>query len=582
VATTTERGSAAIPEVTGTIAPTAREALDRAVAELGARKQEWAALPLGARIALVDTLRRGFERVAERWVALALEAKGVDAASPAAGEEWLTGPYIILRNLRLLHRALAEIGRGGRPRIPGEVRTRPDGQVVARVFPTDFSDKVLFRGFTAEVWMEPGVVAESLPDTQALAYRGVGRAGGVALVLGAGNVASIAPQDAIYKLFVEKRVVILKMNPVNEYLGPLIAEACAELVERGFLRVVYGGAAEGSFLCRHPGIDEVHITGSDRSHDAIVYGTGPDGARRKAEDRPLLDKPISSELGNVTPVIVVPGEWSARDIEFHAANVMSQLVYNAGYNCNAIRVLVTWKQWPQREAFLAALRRLFAATSPRRAYYPGSTARLDGFLARHPEAEQFGVRGAGRLPWVLVAGLDPEDPSEICFTTEAFCGLMGETAVGGATVPDYLERAVAFANDTVWGNLAASLIVHPSSLRNPSVREAFERAIAGLRCGTVAVNHWAATGYALSSTPWGAFAGNRPGDVRSGIGVVHNTLMFSRVEKTVVFGPFRVTPLPPWFVTNRNAHVIARRLVAFEARPALGAMLAVVAAALRG
>ncbi|MFI5166516.1 MAG: NAD-dependent aldehyde dehydrogenase, partial [Thermoanaerobaculales bacterium] len=99
---------------------------------------------------------------------------------------------------------------------------------------------------------------------------------------------------------------------------------------------------------------------------------------------------------------------------------------------------------------------------------------------------------------------------------------------------------------------------------------------------TVSVNHWSAAGYALGCTPWGAYAGNHLGDVRSGIGVVHNTLMFSRVEKTVVHGPFRVRPTPPWFVTNRNAHRIGRRLAGFEARPSLGRMFGVMSAALRG
>ena len=579
---TLRRGSATIPEAPGVMPATSSEALELALEELSSHKDEWAALPIAERIALVEALRAGFAREAERWVELSARAKGIDPEEPAAGEEWITGPYFLLRNLRLLRRSLEDIARFGRPRIPGRVTVRDGGQVVARVFPGDLSDRVFFRGFTADVWMQAGVSAEELAATQAVAYQPGARAGALALVLGAGNIASIAPMDALYKLFVEKRVVILKMNPVNAYLGPLIADACRELVERGFLHVVYGGAEEGAFLCRHAAVDEVHITGSDRSHDAIVFGAGEEGARRKAEGRPLLDKPISSELGNVSPVIVAPGAWSASDIEFHAANVATQLVYNAGFNCVSARVLVTWSRWPQRRAFLDALRRVFAAQPPRLSYYPGSMERLHTFLARHPKAERFGARTEDRLPWVLVSGLDPADPADICFTTEAFCGLMGETAVEAGSAPEFLDRAVAFANDTVFGNLAAGIIVHPAARRDPAMREAVERAIARLRYGTVSVNHWSAAGYALGCTPWGAFAGNRLGDVRSGIGVVHNTLMFSRVEKNVVRGPFRMAPLPPWFVTNRNAHRIGRRLTRFEARPSLGRALAVSLAALRG
>ena len=154
----------------------------------------------------------------------------------------------------------------------------------------------------------------------------------VALVLGAGNVASIGPMDAFYKLFCEDQVVALKMNPVNDYLGPFMVEALQELVDRGWFRVVYGGAAEGKYLCDHEIVSEIHITGSDKTHDAIVFGPGEEGARRKAERQPLNTKRITSELGNVSLVIVVPGPWSKGDLDFQGQNLASMLTNNAGFN----------------------------------------------------------------------------------------------------------------------------------------------------------------------------------------------------------------------------------------------------------
>src|SRR5262249_50677902 len=155
-------------------------------------------------------------------------------------EEVLVGPYFVLRNLRLLRIALGDVERFGRPRIPGSVRTRQDGQVTARIFPCDIWDRIFYAGVTADVWMQPGVTTESLPSTQAVAYR-ENRPGGVALVLGAGNVSSIGPMDALYKLFVENQVVLYKAHPVNVYLGPLLEEGLKALVTRGFLNIVYGG-----------------------------------------------------------------------------------------------------------------------------------------------------------------------------------------------------------------------------------------------------------------------------------------------------------------------------------------------------
>ncbi|MCJ7441345.1 MAG: aldehyde dehydrogenase family protein [Thermoanaerobaculaceae bacterium] len=464
------RGSAAIPEVAGIMPPSSRQALDLAVEELRGHAAEWAALPLAERIALVEELRRDVARVSERWATLALQAKGIAPDDPAAGEEWITGPYLVLRNLRLLRRSLAAIAAHGRPRIPGPVSTRANGQVVARAFPSDVWDRLLYRGFTGEVWMQPGLTLEELPESQALAYREKGAGGSVVLVLGAGNISSIAPMDALYKLFVEKQVVLLKMNPVNAYLGPVIAEGFRALIARGFFHVVYGGAAEGEYLCRHEGVDEIHITGSDRTHDAIVFGKGEEGARRKAERRPVLVKKITSELGNVTPVIVVPGPWRDSDLALQAANVATQLMYNGGFNCVTSRVIVTWAGWPQRDAFLAALRKVLAAVPPRYAYYPGAEERYAAFLAKHPEGEQFGGRTADRLPWTLIPNLDPARDGDICFTTEAFCGIMGETPIAAPTIPEFVDRAVSFVNEIVWGTLAAGLIVHPRSLRDPEVR----------------------------------------------------------------------------------------------------------------
>jgi len=576
------RGSAAIPEVAGAIPPTSPESLDLAVEELAEHKDEWARMPTAERLALLGRVHGDCAGVVERWVEVSLKAKGVTPGTPAEAEEWLAGPLFLLRNLRLLRRSLSEIARFGRPRIRGGVRVLPNGQVAARVFPADVWDRVFFRGFTGDVWMEPGVTAEGLPATQALAYQGSVPPGNVALVLGAGNVSSIGPMDALYKLFVEKQVVVLKMNPVNAYLGPLIAEGFRALAARGFVHVVYGGAAEGEYLCRHPQVDEIHVTGSDRTHDAIVFGSGEEGARRKAERRPLLEKRVTSELGNVSPVIVVPGPWRESDFRSHAANLAGQLVNNAGFNCNAVRVVVQHAGWDGRERLLAALRDVLARVRPRLAYYPGAAERCQAFLARHPDAERFGVPREGELPWVLASGLDPSVADDICFTQEAFCGVAAETALDASDTVEFLERATAFANDTLWGTLNVGLIAHPASLRDPRVAAAFDKAVATLRFGTVAINHWAAAGYAAVTTPWGAFSGSDIYDVRSGIGEVHNTPMFSRVQKNIVRGPFRSWPTPPWFPTCRTAHLVARRLTEFEVRPSILRLPGILAAAVRG
>ena len=183
---------------------------------------------------------------------------------------------------------------------------------------------------------------------------------------------------------------------------------------------------------------------------------------------------------------------------------------------------------------------------------------------------------------MLIPGLDPTKKDDVCFTTEAFCGIFGETALEATTVPEYVDKAVAFCNGTLWGTLNVTLIVHPESLKDPDVARAVDRAIANLRYGTVSINHWAAVGYGLVVTPWGAFPGHTAQDIQSGTGWVHNTLMFDRIQKTVVRAPFRVFPKPVWFATHKTAHLLAPKLSQFEAAPSPAKLPGILALALRG
>lgn len=557
------------------------EVLDAAVAELKSRRAAWVAVPPLERIRLIDALTRDVAAVADRWAAACAEAEGLDPAEPDSAETTIVGPYFTIRNLRLLRNSLTAIERNGAPQIPGGVRRLPSGQVAARVFPADAWDRLLYLGVTADVWMQQGVTLVDLPQTQAVAYRRPDE-GAVCLVLGAGNVSSIGPMDALYKLFVENRVVILKIHPVLAYLGPILGEGLATLIRAGYLRIVNGDVAEGDYLCHHPDVDELHITGSDRTYEAIVYGSGPAGRERKLRDEALVHKPFSAELGNITPIIVVPGPWSAGDIAYHADNIATMLTNNAGFNCVTARVLVTHAGWAGRDALLDGVRRRLAASPARRAYYPGAAARFEAFMTAHPEAERFGAQDGERLPWVLIPALDPAARGDLCYTTEAFCGVFGETAIEASSPAEYLDRAVAFANETLWGTLNATLIVHPASLRNHDVAVAVERAIANLRYGTVSLNHWSALAFGLGVVPWGAFPGHIRTDIQSGTGFVHDTLMFSRAEKTVLRAPFRAWPKPVWFSSHRTAQRLAFRLVRFEAAPSVRQLPGIFALALRG
>lgn len=547
--------------------------IDRQLGELRTGAEAWAALPIAGKIALLRSLVDGVSAQASRWAEAAARAKGI-AGTPLAGEEWISGPWAVLYALNRYITTLQEIEHTGRPQIdPARVRRRPDGQVVVDAFPVTLYDRLLLSGIRAEVWMQPGVTPQNLDQSVGLWYRSQRHEPRVALVLGAGNIASIAPLDVLYKLIADGAVCILKMNPVNEYLGPILEDALAPLVAGGYLRFAYGGADVGKYLCAHAMVDEIHITGSDKTHDAIVFGDGPDARERKERHQPLLDKPISSELGNVSPTIVVPGPWSDADFRFQAENIVTQKLHNNGFNCIASQVLILPRAWQGTRRLLTEIQSLLDRLHDRPAYYPGAAARHEQLVAGHETVFEYGTNSEQTVPRTLV-GVESARIDDPVFHSEAFASVLGYTTIEGE-IETYLERAVTFANDVLWGTLGGNIIVHPKTISQHAA--AVDRAIANMRYGCVGVNAWTGVGFFICETPWGAYPGHTLGDIRSGIGVVHNSHLFAKSQKSVIYAPFApfprslfgyggaLLPKPPWFVTNAMAAKVGRALCAFEA-----------------
>lgn len=536
------------------------------------RTAAWEALGPRDRAVLLRRCADAMVSVAPDWVRAGCAAKGVDPGSVLAGEEWLAGPMTAIRGVRLMAETLERLP----DLIPVPMMTREDGRQVATVFPRGTFDRMLYLGMKGDIWIQPG-----RPASRARAYRGE-RAGGegCTLVLGAGNVSSIGPLDALTMLVVENRVAILKLNPVNEYLEPIFAKAFAPLVDAGFMGIVRGGAEVGATLCHHPLVDRVHLTGSRRTFDAIVWGSSEEErARRRQAQDPVLAKPVTAELGCVTPVLVVPGPWSDEDLDFHARHVAGMVANNASFNCVAGKVLVLAGRWPLREAFLARVSAALARTPGRRAYYPGASDRYGEFLRRYPGAQALGPAGEGVVPWTLIPDV-PAVRGEYALSTEAFCGVLATVGIDAAEPDEFLAKAVPFANDAVDGTLSCVLLVHPQTRRAHAA--AFDRAVSALRYGGIGINVWSGVLFAIGVTSWGAYPGHTPEDVGSGIGVVHNSLMFDYPEKSVITAPFRMWPTPLWFADHRNLADVGRHMTAFERQPSWGKLPAILSAALRG
>ena len=558
--------------------PTASTDLDAAVADLRAHADQWVATGIPARLELLRQTMVTLEAEAEAWVHSSCAFKGIEIGTNPEGQEWLSGFLAIPRSLRYFIHALEHEGKP-KP-VAQRRRTTSEGdQWIIRVFPETLLDKALFAGWNIDLWLEPGATPEQggIYTRKAAGERWPGK---VALVMGAGNQIFLGPTDMLHKLFVDDEVVVLKMNPVNETDGPFIERAFAPLIDAGFVRVVYGGIEVGKHLCNHPEVDSIHVTGSDRTHDAIVLGADPDEQkRRKASGERLNERPFTSELGCVSPYIVTPGPYSAKDLDYHARQLASAVTQNAGHNCAAPQVLLLAEGWDQREDFVARVTQAIAASPPRIAYYPGSEKRWQDFVDKYPQHQIIGRKGEGVVPWTLVADV-PMKSGEWALTCEGFCGLLNIVDIPGDDPEVFLREAATFANEELWGNLSCSLIVHPKTRRAHGA--AVDQAIAELRYGTVAINAWAGAGCALMVSGWGGYPGNTQADIQSGIGMAHNNLLWEPLQKSVMELPFRVQPKPPWFVDHRALPAMGKALVHFEFKPSLGRVLPVIGAALKG
>ena len=559
--------SAAAGSAAGAPSVPEHEKLDAAITELGLGARAWSHLTLGQRARLLERLHATTASNAEEWADTAALSKGLEPGHALRGEEWLGGPYATLVALDAYRRSLEALAKGASPLKSVKTDAAPGGRLRAHTFPLAAIDGLLLSGYSGEVWFEPGI-----SDRQARASAGLGQlnptqSGGIGLVLGAGNVTSIPVLDVLYELLAFNRVVILKVNPTQDALVPVYARALAPLIEAGFLRIVRGGGEVGAYLTAHAGIDHVHITGAAPTFDAIVWGTGAAATRRRREGRPQLKKPITSELGGVSPIIIVPGAWSDADLRYQAQHVVTMRLQNSGHNCIAGQVVILSSDWPQRAAFLAELRRAFGAAPARPVWYPRSDEKLEAAASSYPNATR---HGDGTR---LLVETGPGAEATALETTEYFAPVLGVVDLPG-NGQEFLDAAVAHANERLVGTLGANVLIDPTT--QAALGDGFENAIADLRYGAISINSWTAFAFLTPTLTWGGYPGATLENVVSGIGVVHNALLLDGVERSVTRGPFRpfprsipriirtmslskgsVLPKPPWFVDSRTGATVS-------------------------
>jgi hypothetical protein len=536
--------------------------LSQILSRLAAGASRHRDLDAASRARLALETARSTAAAAADWVAVAVDTKHGAIDGGAAAEETATGPLATLRILLITARCLVEVAREGKPRPCGSgtrfgLSAGGRALVGIDVLPEPgLGDGAIFGGHRAEVrCIDPGG-----PQAFDRAWReeaGTRPAqGGVALVLGAGNVTGLPVADAIGQIFGYGRAVVLKLHPVHAALEGVLRRALSPLIEADLLDIVAGGNDLAAALVAAPDVSHVHLTGGQVTFDAVVWG-GP-GPRRPG-DRPRLEKPITCELGNVTPWIVLPGRYTAAELRRQADCLAASIINNTSFNCIATKCVITCRSWDQRDEFLAAIASRLAAAPARPAWYPGATALWERFNGVPAPAD-------GSLPWRFRTGIDPAlEPALV--DREWFVPVAVEVPVDADGIDAFCGAAHALVR-SMPGSLAVSVTV-PRSLSNHEERRA-ATLVDHLEYGVVAVNTWSALAYAAGSIPWGGFPGATLAEPASGIGWVHDPLLLPLVHNTILRAPLASWLVPAWFPWHAGGRRLASGVVAMYTALARG------------
>jgi acyl-CoA reductase-like NAD-dependent aldehyde dehydrogenase len=179
----------------------------------------------------------------------------------------------------------------------------------------------------------------------------------------------------------------------------------APLIRDGFVSSVVLDVNQSSELVRHPLVDAVHMTGGVATHNMIVWGSTA-APPPHSPAQPLISIPVTSELGAITPWIIIPAAWSESEVEHHAKYLATAMSNNASCNCNSPKLLVLPDAWPLCDKFLHAFEEAVSRLVSPYPYYPGTNSRYQEFLKQHEAQHKVvtsKIPAAPRtLPWAII------------------------------------------------------------------------------------------------------------------------------------------------------------------------------------
>jgi len=440
-----------------------------------------------------------------------------------------------------------------------------------KTFPTLPGESTsLFATFKGEVWLDSSKIQDE-SQVEAFDFENAWKdgaadneKGSLMFILGAGNQSFLTCIDILQGMFVRNYVVYMKQHPIRTYANTFISRLYAPLISRGYLGIEAHTTIErSSALVYHPDVDALHMTGGKATHDLLVWGADPKERERNLKAKiPILNATVTSELGAVSPWVIVPGKYKKNELRSQAAKIANYIHNNASCNCNAPKCIIVADDWDQKDEFLKMIEdELIGHPSPV-AYYPNIERRWENFANRYPDSKRLetntglGIKerhlsagGMNEKPLLLpclqiVTKVDLETDSgreaaskEYAFTNEPFAPVYTIATLQGTSQNDILkfgQTASTFCNEYLFGSLSGS-ITTPESIYND---DSVQSLLAELKYGSICVNNWAGLNYAaMANGMWGAFPGETTDAVESGIGKIGNIIGIPHIEKYVMISP---------------------------------------------
>tara|TARA_B100000424_G_scaffold270993_1_gene272031 strand:- start:390 stop:2036 length:1647 start_codon:yes stop_codon:yes gene_type:complete len=524
--------------------------IDRFISTLRTKSKEFNSISNVQLASMLEETISNIKEVSYFWATICSDNKGT-TKTPAEGEEWLGGPFASVLATQYYIKSLINDD----DLVEGNFNNSENSY---KVFPNNFIERITFPFINAKVYFNKSMSFDDINKFRGFSKR-YDIEPSITLVLGAGNFSSIPYLDVLYHLITRRSVILLKLNPVNDYLKPVFEKVFKNFIERGYIIVTNGNINESKYMATHPGINHIHLTGSDKTYEDIVYGRELTGNERSIKTLSKINpKPITSELGNVTPIIIHPGKWSTSDIKYQARKIVTGKLNNNGFNCIAAQVVVLPDGWGHTETLIKYVKYYMNKAKDRKAYYPDSIERLTK-LEKDKSYER--VNSLSCTTPHLTREIKAYNKYEL---DEVWSSTIYFRKIAYSNAEDYVKKSIDYCNNELWGNLGVSVIIKNHNNKfNKHITNSY---IENLKYGTIAINEWAAIGYIIPQLPWGGFPGNKDNDIQSGQSVVHNSMLFESPLKGIVETKFRISRLidPPWFITNRKSRRLFMNLTYFQ------------------